>query len=173
MQRHEELYADFFFFNWSYRCNIYQPQPQPYLSFKRGIPVTLQSYLKCIETKHNWWRSFGESKIYLMFLLLTIFSYNKYIYYGKKGTYICSMMAHLHSCATMWLKVCTTPLYQYRLKITRICRAKLRMASAVLVRWYEGRYIVRRPGGIAEWNERPSLALVDRGIRTYEFESNQ
>ena len=53
-------------------------------------PITFQSYFNCIEIKQDWWRSFGGLRIYLIFLLLTIYLHNKYRYYGNKGKYIYS-----------------------------------------------------------------------------------
>ena len=106
--------------NWIYHCNIYQ--------LKRRMPITFHNYFNCIETKQGWCSSFGKSRIYLYYilLLLTIYLYNKYIYllyiyYRNKGKYIYAQsMAHLHGGATMWLKVCTTPLYSIR-QITEYC----------------------------------------------------
>ena len=87
--------------NWIYHSNTYQ---LPHLSLKIRTPITFQSYFNCIEMKQDWWSSFGELRIYLIFLLLTIYLYNKYLYYGNKGKYI-QTMAHLHGGVTTFAQL--------------------------------------------------------------------
>ena len=83
--------------NWIYHCYFYQSS---HLSLKMRTPITYASYFNCIETKQDWWRSFREPKIYLNFLLLTIYLCNKYIMATKVNIYA-QTMAHLHSGATL------------------------------------------------------------------------
>ena len=73
----------------------------PNLSPKTRTSIILESYLNCIETKQDWWSWIGGSRIYLIFLLLTIYLYNKYIYImATKVNIYTQMMTHLHSGAT-------------------------------------------------------------------------
>ena len=96
--------------NWIYHCNIYQP---PHLSLKRRTPITLQSYFNCIETKQDLWKSFGESKIYLISLLLAVFLYNKslYIIVRKAHIYAQTMMAPQFAQSYCHHLVCTLELF--------------------------------------------------------------
>ena len=90
--------------NWISHCNIYH---HPHLSPKARTAITFQSYLNYIETKQDWWSLFGGSRLYLIFLLLTLYLYNKYLYHCNKGKYIRSNYGAL----TRWrYYACTTPL---------------------------------------------------------------